>query len=77
VTEDAAAMLGVIARRDMGDWNQGVGELPPLVLREDVLNGAQIELWTKPPYLSIDSEVAASVAKSVRLLESWHPCRPN
>jgi aspartyl-tRNA(Asn)/glutamyl-tRNA(Gln) amidotransferase subunit A len=26
--EDAAAMLGVIAGRDIEDWNQGVGELP-------------------------------------------------
>src|SRR5215472_5720547 len=31
--EDAAAMLGVMAGRDIDDWNQGVGELPPLVLK--------------------------------------------
>ena len=42
--EDAAAMLGVIAGRDIDDWNQGVGELPPLVLREGVLKDAQIGL---------------------------------
>jgi aspartyl-tRNA(Asn)/glutamyl-tRNA(Gln) amidotransferase subunit A len=68
--ENAAAMLGVIAGRDIEDWNQGVGELPPLVLREDVLKGAQIGLWTKPPYGVVDSEVAAAVAKAVRLLEN-------
>jgi amidase/aspartyl-tRNA(Asn)/glutamyl-tRNA(Gln) amidotransferase subunit A len=68
--EDAAAMLGVIAGRDIEDWNQGVGELPPLVLREGVLKGAQIGLWTKPPYGVVDSEVAAAVAKAVRLLEN-------
>src|SRR3974390_1381148 len=39
--EDVAAMLGVIAGRDIADWNQGVGELPPLVLREGVLKDAQ------------------------------------
>jgi hypothetical protein len=32
------------AGRDIEDWNQGVGELPPLVLREGVLKGAQIGL---------------------------------
>jgi amidase/aspartyl-tRNA(Asn)/glutamyl-tRNA(Gln) amidotransferase subunit A len=68
--EDAAAMLSVIAGRDIEDWYQTVGELPPLVLREDVLKGAQIGLWTKPPYGVVDSEVAAAVAKAVRLLEN-------
>jgi len=65
--EDAAAMLGVMAGRDIDDWNQGVGELPPLVLREDVLKDAQIGLWT--PYGVVDSEVAAVVAKAVTLLD--------
>jgi aspartyl-tRNA(Asn)/glutamyl-tRNA(Gln) amidotransferase subunit A len=68
--EDAAAMLGVIAGRDIEDWNQGVGELPPLVLRESILKGAQIGLWTKPPYGVVDSEVTASVTKAVGLLEN-------
>jgi aspartyl-tRNA(Asn)/glutamyl-tRNA(Gln) amidotransferase subunit A len=68
--EDAAAMLGVMAGRDIEDWNQGVGELPPLVLREGVLKGAQIGLWTKPPYGAVDSEVAGAIAKAVRLLQN-------
>jgi aspartyl-tRNA(Asn)/glutamyl-tRNA(Gln) amidotransferase subunit A len=68
--EDAAAMLGVMAGRDIEDWNQGVGELPPLVLREGVLKDAQIGLWTKPPYGAVDPEVAAAVEKAVRLLEN-------
>jgi amidase/aspartyl-tRNA(Asn)/glutamyl-tRNA(Gln) amidotransferase subunit A len=62
-------MLGVMAGRDIDDWNQGVGELPPLVLREGVLKGAQIGLWTKPPYGVVDSEVAVAVAKAVTLLD--------
>src|SRR6516225_3063393 len=68
--EDVAAMLGVIAGRDIDVWNQGVGELPPLVLREGVLKGAQIGFWTKPPYGVVDPEVAVAVAKAVRLLEN-------
>src|SRR5215831_13357832 len=67
--EDLAAMLGVMAGRDIADWNQGVGELPPLVLREGVLKGARIGLWTKPPYGVVDSEVAAAVEKAVTLLD--------
>src|SRR4029077_2396796 len=67
--EDAAAMLDVMAGRDIDDWNQGVGELPPLVSGENVLKGAQIGLWTKPPYGVVDSEVPAAVTKAVTLLD--------
>jgi amidase/aspartyl-tRNA(Asn)/glutamyl-tRNA(Gln) amidotransferase subunit A len=68
--EDVAAMLGVMAGRDIDDWNQGVGELPPLVLKEGVLKGARIGLWTKPPYGGVNSEVVTAVAKAVRLLDN-------
>jgi amidase/aspartyl-tRNA(Asn)/glutamyl-tRNA(Gln) amidotransferase subunit A len=67
--EDIAAMLGVMAGRDIDDWNQGIGELPPLGWSEDVLKGARIGLWTKPPYGVVDSEVSAAVAKATRLLD--------
>jgi Asp-tRNA(Asn)/Glu-tRNA(Gln) amidotransferase A subunit family amidase len=60
--EDAAAMLAAMTGRDIDDWNQGVGELPPLELREGVLKGAQIGLWTKPPYgvVDLDSSLVAN-----------------
>jgi aspartyl-tRNA(Asn)/glutamyl-tRNA(Gln) amidotransferase subunit A len=68
--DDAAAMLNVIAGRDIDDWNQGVGELPPLAWTDGVLKGARIGLWTTPPYGEVDSEVAAAVAKAAGTLEN-------
>jgi aspartyl-tRNA(Asn)/glutamyl-tRNA(Gln) amidotransferase subunit A len=67
--EDVAAMLGVMAGRDIDDWSQSVGEMPPFTLSEGVLKGAQIGLWTKPPYGVVDSEVAVAVTKAVTLLD--------
>ncbi len=68
--EDAAAMLNVMAGRDIDDWNQGVGELPPLEWTHGVLKGARIGLWTTPPRGEVDSEVAAAVAKAAGRLEN-------
>jgi aspartyl-tRNA(Asn)/glutamyl-tRNA(Gln) amidotransferase subunit A len=68
--EDAAAMLNVMAGRDIDDWNQGVGELPPLALAEGVLKGARIGLWTKPPNGEVDPEVAAAITKAASTLEN-------
>jgi len=68
--EDAAAMLKVLAGRDIDDWNQGAGELPPLGLTESVLEGARIGFWTKPPYGVVNAEVSGAVAKAVQSLES-------
>jgi amidase/aspartyl-tRNA(Asn)/glutamyl-tRNA(Gln) amidotransferase subunit A len=68
--DDAAAMLNVMAGRDIDDWNQGVGELPPLAWTDGVLKGARIGLWTTPPYGEVDSEVAAAVAKAAGTLEN-------
>ncbi len=68
--EDAAAMLNAMAGRDIDDWNQGVGELPPLEWTKGVLTGARIGLWTTPPYGEVDSEVAAAVARAVGAIEA-------
>jgi len=68
--EDVAAMLNVMAGRDIDDWNQGVGELPPLALAEGALRGARIGLWTKPPNGEVDSEVAAATTKAASTLEN-------
>jgi len=68
--DDAAAMLSAMAGRDLEDWNQGAGELPPLALSEGVLKGARIGLWTTPAHGTVDAEVAAAFAKAVRLIES-------
>ena len=68
--EDAAAMLNVMAGRDIDDWNQGVGELPPLEWTHGVLEGARIGLWTKPPRGDVDLEVAGAFAKAARTLEN-------
>lgn len=68
--DDAATMFSAMAGRDLDDWNQGIGELPPLALSEGVLKGARIGLWTKPAHGIVDDEVAAAVAKAARSLET-------
>jgi amidase/aspartyl-tRNA(Asn)/glutamyl-tRNA(Gln) amidotransferase subunit A len=68
--DDAAAMLNAMAGRDPDDWNQGIGELPPLALSEGVLKGARIGLWTNPAHGTVDTEVAAAIAKAARSLEA-------
>lgn len=68
--DDAAAMLNAMAGRDPDDWNQGIGELPPLTLSDGVLKGARIGLWTNPAYGTVDTEVAAAIAKAARSLEA-------
>lgn len=67
--EDAAAMLAAMAGRDLDDWNQGPGELPPLALVDGVLRGARIGFWSKPPVGGVDAEVAAAVEKAASSLE--------
>ncbi|HML08980.1 MAG TPA: amidase family protein [Xanthobacteraceae bacterium] len=68
--EDAAAMLDVLAGRDIDDWNQGIGALPALALTADVLKGARIGFYTEPAFGVVDAEVAAAVAKALGTLES-------
>lgn len=68
--DDAAAMLNAMAGRDPDDWNQGIGELPPLTLSDGVLKGARIGLWTNPAHGTVDTEVAAAIAKAARSLEA-------
>jgi amidase/aspartyl-tRNA(Asn)/glutamyl-tRNA(Gln) amidotransferase subunit A len=68
--DDAAAMLNAMAGRDPDDWNQGIGELPPLALSEGVLKGARIGLWTNPAHGTVDTEVAAAIGKAARSLEA-------
>jgi amidase/aspartyl-tRNA(Asn)/glutamyl-tRNA(Gln) amidotransferase subunit A len=68
--EDAAAMLAIMAARDIDDWNQGVGALPPLVLHEEVLNGARIGLWATPARGEVNPEVAAAIGKAAGTLEN-------
>ncbi len=66
----AAAMLKVMAGRDLDDWNQGAGDLGPIDLEEDVLKESRIGLWMEPPAGRLDAEVAAAVTKAALVLES-------
>ncbi len=66
----AAAMLKVMAGRDLDDWNQGAGDLGPIDLEEGVLKEARIGLWMEPPAGRLDAEVAAAVTKAALVLES-------
>lgn len=69
---DAAAMLRAMSGRDLKDWAQGVGRLPPLDGDDPVvLKGKRIGYWSEPPYGSVDPQVAAVVDGAVaRLAEA-------
>jgi amidase/aspartyl-tRNA(Asn)/glutamyl-tRNA(Gln) amidotransferase subunit A len=66
---DAAAMLGVMAGRDISDWMQPPVDLPSLEGPRFDLRGASIGYWHRTPHGSVEPEVAAridAVADSLR-----------
>ena len=63
--EDALFMLRAMSGRDLRDWTQGAGQLHPLELVDNVLAGARIGYWTKPPCGNVDPEVAKAVDAAV------------
>jgi amidase/aspartyl-tRNA(Asn)/glutamyl-tRNA(Gln) amidotransferase subunit A len=67
---DAAAMLVPMEGRDLRDWAQGPGRLDDLSTGAGRLAGARIGYCSKPPCGSLDREVAAVVAATVRRLEA-------
>ncbi len=58
---DAAAMLEVMAGRDISDWMQPPVELPSLAGSRFTFEGASIGYWHRSPHGSVDPEVAARI----------------
>ena len=67
---DAAAMLVSMEGRDLRDWAQGPGRLDDMSTGAKSLSGVRIGYCSKPPCGSLDREVAAVVAATVRRLEA-------
>jgi len=64
--DDAAAMLVAFSGRDLSDWNQGAGALPPVAPLPDAgIEGLRVGYWTEPPCGSVDPRIAAMVDKAV------------
>lgn len=60
-TADVAAMLNVMAGRDVRDWFQGPGKLPPLGGEARDLAGKRIGYWAKPAAGELDPEIGAAI----------------
>ena len=58
---DAAAMLKVMAGRDLRDWFQGPGMLPPLDDRAVEISGKRIGYWSVPATGTLDPEIGARI----------------
>lgn len=67
---DLAIMLAAMSGRDLRDWNQGVGRLPPLGSIDTSLKGLRIGYWDVPPFGPLDPEVAEIVSARVAKLEA-------
>ncbi|WP_448146305.1 amidase [Labrys miyagiensis] len=65
---DAMAMLKAMAGRDLRDWNQGAGRLPPLASDALTLKGLKIGYWSKPPAGALDPEMQRIVERAMALL---------
>ncbi|WP_080752130.1 amidase [Bradyrhizobium japonicum] len=66
---DVEVMLAAMSGRDLRDWTQGAAYLLELDEQEADFSGMRIGYWARPPVGSIDREVAASVAGSIRRIE--------
>jgi amidase/aspartyl-tRNA(Asn)/glutamyl-tRNA(Gln) amidotransferase subunit A len=67
---DLAIMLDAMSGRDLADWSQGAGRLPPLGPVDLPLKGARIGYWSKPASGLVDPEIATAVSAAVAQLES-------
>ncbi|WP_051356488.1 amidase family protein [Azorhizobium doebereinerae] len=69
--EDLVPMLAAMSGRDLADWSQGAGTLPPLgaSLPPGFPKGARIGVWAEPPCGTVEAPVAAAFAAAVRRLE--------
>lgn len=57
IAADSMAMLKAMAGRDVRDWNQGAGELPPLAFGSLAVKGLKVGYWCKPPVGTLDPEI--------------------
>ncbi|TIN03411.1 MAG: amidase, partial [Mesorhizobium sp.] len=68
---DLSVMAGAMSGRDISDWQQGVGTLAPLGRIEEVLRGARIGYWSKPPSGALDSGIAAVVSHALTCFDTF------
>ncbi|GAN79574.1 amidase [Acidocella aminolytica] len=67
-TADVMAMLKIMSGRDLRDWHQCAGILPPLQLTSMALNGLKIGYWRQPPVGQVDTEVASIIDSRIAQL---------
>lgn len=67
---DTAAMLKAMSGRDVQDWAQGPGKLPPLDPEAIDLTGLRIGYWAEPPVGVLDLSVKSVVDARVATLKS-------
>lgn len=67
---DTAAMLKAMSGRDVQDWAQGPGKLPPLGSQDIDLRGLRIGYWAEPPVGLLDASVKSVVDARVAVLKS-------
>ncbi|RUW94194.1 amidase [Mesorhizobium sp. M7A.F.Ca.US.010.02.1.1] len=68
---DLSVMAGAMSGRDISDWQQGVGTLAPLGRIEEVLRGARIGYWSKPPSGALDPGIAAVVSHALACFDAF------
>lgn len=70
--EDSAHMMAIMAGRDLADWAQGAGALPPIDpdLGAAKISGSRIGVWSTPPCSTVDPEIAAAFAATLTRIEA-------
>ncbi len=66
--DDAYRMLLAMSGRNLDDWTQSIGDLPPIQLSEVSFRSMKIGFWRQPPVGALNAEIDIAVSSAMETL---------